>query len=102
MRMLMNVRFPHVEFNEAVKNGSVGRKLSRIIEQSGPEAVYFTEQDGMRSAILIVNVDDPAQIPSLAEPWFLAFNADVRFRIAMTFEDLGRSALDELGKKWTL
>jgi hypothetical protein len=36
----------------------------------------------------------------LAEPWFLQFNAEVEYRIAMTPEDLGRADLGALGKKW--
>ena len=42
MRVLMNVRIPHAEFNAAVKDGSVGSKLNRILESIKPEAVYFT------------------------------------------------------------
>jgi hypothetical protein len=48
-----------------------------------------------------VNVNEPADVPRLAEPWFLTFNADeVKFRVAMTPEDLGRANLEELGKTW--
>jgi hypothetical protein len=36
----------------------------------------------------------------LAEPWFLTFQADVEFRIAMTPEDLKRSGIDGMGKHW--
>ena len=100
MRMLMNVTFPHEEFNVAVRDGSVGGKIVRILEQLMPEAVYFTEQDGRRGAILIVNLDTPSQVPALAEPWFLTFNADVRFRIIMSPEDLKMAGLEELGKNW--
>lgn len=100
MRMILNIKLPHKEFNTAVQDGSAARKLSRILEQSRPEAVYFTEQHGQRGAIMVVNIDNAAQIPSLAEPWFLSFNADVEIRIAMTFEDIGKAGLDELGKKW--
>jgi len=49
---------------------------------------------------MIVNMDNPSDVPRLAEPWFLTFNADVEFRVAMTPEDLGRADLDSLGKKW--
>jgi hypothetical protein len=65
-----------------------------------PEAVYFTEHQGQRTAILIVDVPDPSKVPSLAEPWFLAFNADVEFHIVMTPDDLQKAGLEELGKKW--
>jgi len=47
-----------------------------------------------------VNVNTPSDIPVLAEPWFLNFEADCEFRIAMTPEDLQRAGLDALGKKW--
>ncbi len=49
---------------------------------------------------MIANLDDASQIPSYAEPWFLAFNARVEFHPVMTPEDLGRAGLDALGKTW--
>ena len=49
---------------------------------------------------MVINVDSSDQVPSYAEPWFLKFNADCQFRIAMTPEDLGYAGLDALGKKW--
>jgi hypothetical protein len=63
-------------------------------------AVYFTEYDGRRGAIMIVDVADPSKVPTLAEPWFLSFNADVTFHIVMNPEELGRAGLDAIGKKW--
>jgi hypothetical protein len=101
MRVLMNVRIPHAEFNAAVKDGSVGSKLNRILESIKPEVVYFTEQDGQRGAVIVVDIPDPSKIPALAEPWFLTFNADVQFRVAMTPEDLKMAGLEELGKNWS-
>jgi predicted small metal-binding protein len=99
MRMLMNISFPVNEFNRAVVDGSVGKKIKTILQQSNPEAVYFTEQFGQRAAVAIVNVEDPSQVPEFAEPWFLQFNASVEFRVAMTPEDLEASHLEELGRK---
>ena len=101
MRMLLNIKFPHEQFNKAVKDGSVGLKLRHILEDIKPEAIYFTEQNGQRGAILIVDMTDPSKVPSFAEPWFLVFNADVEFRVVMTPEDLQKSGLEELGKKWS-
>ena len=100
MRMLMHVRFPHAAFNTAVKDGTVGQKIQRILEETKPEAAYFTEYDGHRGAILLVKVDDPSRVPVLAEPWFLLFEADVQFHIVMSPEELGRSGLEALSKKW--
>lgn len=100
MRMLLNVSIPHREFNAAVREGTVGRKMGRILEEIKPEAAYFTEHNGQRGAVLVVDLEDPSQVPALAEPWFLTFNADVEFRVAMTPEDLQRAGLEELGKTW--
>ena len=100
MRMLMHVRFPLEPFNSAVRNGTAGEKIQRILESVKPEAVYFTEQNGHRGGTLVVNVKDSSEVPALAEPFFLTFNAEVEFRIAMTPEDLARSGLDALGKTW--
>lgn len=101
MRILLNVKLPHQQFNAAVKDGTAGSKLNRILEATKPEAVYFTEQDGRRSAVLIVDLPDPSKMPALSEPWFLTFQADVEFRVVMTPDDLKRSGLDQLGKKWS-
>ena len=100
MRMIMQIIFPHEPFNKYVRDGSGGAKMGRILESLRPEAIYFTEQDGHRGAIAIVDVPDPSKIPALAEPWFLIFNADVKLRIAMTPDDLKKSGLEDLGKKW--
>ncbi|MGH8604807.1 MAG: panthothenate synthetase [Gammaproteobacteria bacterium] len=75
--------------------------MSRILEAVKPEAAYFTEQNGKRGAVLIVDLSDPSKIPALAEPWFLTFQADVEFRVVMSPDDLKRAALDDLGKKWS-
>jgi hypothetical protein len=99
--MLLQVRIPHKEFNDAVRDGTAGQKLSRILEETRPEAVYFTEYDGQRGAIMIVNLEDPSKVPAFAEPWFLTFNADVEFHAVMTPDDLKRAGLDALGKKWS-
>lgn len=101
MRMLMEFSFPLEKFNKAVADGSVGAKMKQILEETKPEAVYFTERDGRRGGVLIVNVNDASQIPALAEPWFLHFDAEVKFRIAMTPEDLEKAGLDAIGKKWS-
>jgi len=100
MRMLLHAKFPNEPFNTAVRDGSVGKKIQRILEELKPEAVYFTEYQGRRGAIMIVNVDDPSRIPMFSEPWFLVFNADCEFHIVMTPSDLAKAGLDALAKKW--
>ena len=100
MRMMLTASIPHEPFNSLVRENKAGQIIGRILDDLKPEAVYFTEQDGTRCAVLIIDVKDPSRVPTFAEPFFLNFNADCRFRIAMTPEDLGKAGLDELGRKW--
>jgi len=101
MRTLLHVKIPNDAFNAAVRDGSAGAKMRRILDEAKPEAVYFMESDGMRSALLIVDLADPSKIPAFAEPWFLLFNATCHFRTVMTPDDLAKAGLDALGKKWS-
>ncbi len=90
----------HGCLNASVKDGSVGAKMHRILDHLKPEAAYFTEFDGLRSGILVVDLKDASEIPAFAEPWFLLFNAKVEFHPTMTPEDLGKAGLDTIGKEW--
>ena len=59
MRMLLSVTFPHEPFNTAVRKGTAGETIDKILQAAKPEAAYFSEQDGHRGALLIVNVEHP-------------------------------------------
>jgi hypothetical protein len=101
MRMIMHVEFPPEPFNTLVRNGTAGAALQKALNDVKPEAAYFSEENGRRGAVLIVDVPEASRIPALAEPFFLTLNADVRFRIAMTPEDLARGSLEAIGKKFS-
>jgi hypothetical protein len=100
MRMTMQVQCPIEPFNSLVRNGTAGPTMKKILDDIRPEAAYFGERDGKRSAILIVDVSTPSDVPRLAEPWFLNFNAEVEFRVCMLPQELAQSNLEALGKKW--
>jgi hypothetical protein len=100
MRMLVKVTIPHEPFNTAVRNGTAGETIQRIMGQIRPEAAYFTNLDGRRGAILSVDVADPSKVPAIAEPFFISFNADVQFHVVMSPEDLGKAGLADIGKAW--
>lgn len=100
MRMLLNVTIPHEPFNTLVREKKAGAIFGRILEELKPEAVYFTEENGARGVVLLVDVAEPSRVPFFAEPFFLNFKADCRFRIVMSPEDLGRAGLDQLGEQW--
>jgi len=83
-----------------VRSGKVGELIGRVIDDIKPESIYFSEQDGHRGAVMIVDVPEPSAIPAIAEPWFLNFEANCEFRIAMTPEDLMKANLTKLAEKW--
>jgi hypothetical protein len=100
MKMLINVTFPAEPFNSMVRNGTAGEIIGRVVDDVKPESIYFTEIDGNRGAIMVVDVPDASAIPSIVEPWFLYFEAFCEFRIAMTPDDLMKANLIKLSEKW--
>jgi hypothetical protein len=100
MRMLMIVRLGTDTFNAAVRDGSAGAKTNAILDEIKPEAVYFTEINGQRTVMMIIELQKASDIPMLAEPWFLTFNAAVEFHVVMSQQQLQEAGLDKLGKKW--
>ncbi len=67
------------------------KPLAGIIESIKPEAIYFYEECGRKTGLLIVDLPAASGIPAIAEPFFLAFNASVEFHpgVARAVETYG-------------
>jgi hypothetical protein len=91
MRMMLKVTIPVKAGNAAIKDGSLPKIMSETIERLKPEAAYFLTEDGERTAIMVIDLADPADIPSIAEPFFQGLNAGVTFAPVMNAEDLKRA-----------
>ena len=93
MRMLLRVSIPVETGNAAAKAGTLASTVEKILVDLKPEAAYFFADDnGNRSGSIVFDMTDSSQIPALAEPWFLAFNAKVSFRPVMSPQDLAKGA----------
>jgi hypothetical protein len=92
MRMLLKVTIPTAEGNAAVAEGTLGATIGSILAELKPEAAYFVEEHGLRTGFIVFNLADSAQIPAVAEPFFLAFHAKVELHPAMNVEELKNSA----------
>ena len=101
MRFMIDIDMPNEPFNQMIKDGTAGASVQKLLEELKPEAIYFRERHGLRGATAIVNMNDASEMPKFAEPFFLMFNANVNFEPVMTPEDLAKSGLDEIGKKWS-
>ena len=88
----MKVSFSVGKANEAAKDGSLASSIQSILAELKPEAAYFaTDGQGRRSGYIFFDMQEPSQIPAVAEPWFLAFNAAVEIVPAMKPEDLAKA-----------
>jgi hypothetical protein len=88
MRFLLKASIPVEAGNAAVKDGTLAKKIQSILADLKPEAAYFSDDNGRRTAFIFFHMQDSSEIPAVAEPWFLAFNASLTVRPAMTAEDL--------------
>src|SRR5260221_3233141 len=91
MRFLLKVELPVEAANGKAKSGNLAKTIRAILDEQKPEAAYFTDMQGKRTGLLIVDMKDASQIPALAEPWFLSFNASVEIHPVMIPEDLSRA-----------
>lgn len=88
MRTMMRVEIPVEAGNEGIRNGSLPATMESVFDQIKPEAAYFATFNGNRCAYVIFDLADPAEIPSIAEPFFMNLNARVEFVPCMNQEDL--------------
>ncbi len=91
MRFLVKTTMDTAITNQAVQDGSLGQKVQDILGKQQPEAVYFYEENGVRTQLLVVDIDDPSGLPLIAEPWWQAFGGKVEFHPAMVPEDLEKA-----------
>lgn len=88
MRFLLKAEIPVVEGNTLARKGDLGSTLESIVKDMNPESAYFYTDHGKRTALVFFDMDDPSQIPAVAEPWFLAFDAAVEVKPVMVSKDL--------------
>jgi hypothetical protein len=86
--MMIHVSIPAKAGNDAARNGTLGSTIEKIVGELKPEAAYFTAFNGERTCFLFVDMKDNSQMPGMAEPFFLAFNARVAFYPTMSPADL--------------
>lgn len=101
MRFLCKISFPVEAGNAAAKKDGF-KAVQKILEEQKPEAAYFIAENGKRTGILVINMEDESQLPAIAEPWFLALNASIEVTPAMIPEDLQKAgpAIEQAVKRY--
>ena len=92
MRFLFKISWPVEAGNNAAKDGF--QVVEKILSEQRPEAAYFVADGGMRTAILVIKMEDVSQLTGIAEPWFLALNARIEVTPAMVVDDLKTAGPD--------
>lgn len=105
MRMMIQITIPVEAGNQAARTGGFGAPFQKIIDALKPEAAYFTAgPTGERGGFIVFDMQDSSQMPAIAEPFFLGFNANVKFFPVMNAGDLAKAgpgiekAVKEFGK----
>jgi hypothetical protein len=86
--MLMKVQMETGAANSAIRDGSFGQMMDRVMQDIQPEAVYFTAEGGKRTGFIVFDLKEPSDVPSVAEPFFMAVNASITMSPVMTAEDV--------------
>lgn len=98
MRTLLRVSMQTDAANAAIKDGTLASIMQSTLQALKPEATYFTTFEGRRTAYIVFDLQDSSDMPSIAEPFFLGFNASVDFSPCMTADDL-RLGLEKAAAK---
>jgi hypothetical protein len=102
MRFMLKAVLDTEKANAAAKSGTLGKTIQSIVAELKPEAAYFTDDHGKRTGYIIFDMRDNSQVPAIAEPWFLAFNAHLEFHAVMNADDLAKAApsIEQAAKKY--
>ena len=87
MRMMLRFKVPVEKGNQAFEDGSMAATIQGVMQSLKPEAAYFFP-DEERSGFMIFDMEDPSQIPVIAEPLFSNLHAKIDVRPVMNIEDL--------------
>lgn len=97
MRTLLKVVIPAYAGNKAIANGALSSAMQDVMDKFSPEASYFYPENGKRAALFVFDLEDPTQIPSVAEPFFENMEAEVTLTPVMNADDL-KAGLKKAGK----
>jgi hypothetical protein len=88
MRMMLRAVMDTQVSNKALKNGELQKLMDSLMDQLKPEAAYFTPHLGKRSCVIVFDMKDSSQIPSITDQMLQSLGAEVEIQPAMNRDDL--------------
>ena len=88
MRTMIRLKIPVEAGNRGIQDGSLPKAITEALQRLKPEAAYFFPDQGVRTAMMFVDVKEASDIPSIVEPFFSQLNAAVEILPVMNAEDL--------------
>jgi hypothetical protein len=98
IRMMLKVEIPPEGGNQAIKAGQQGAIFEALIKQIKPEAVYFTQENGLRTVYFVYTIHNTADFAAIHEPLIQGFGARVYDIPALTWDEL-KQAFEGMGEK---
>jgi hypothetical protein len=89
--MMLRWTVPAAAGNQAIKGGAMRESINSLMRDLKPEAAYFFADQRMRSGLMVFDMEDPSQIPLIAEPLFQAYDAAVEILPVMNAADLEKA-----------
>ena len=96
MRMMMKVQMDTEAGSRAIADGSMPQLMQDTLRRLKPEAAYFGPENGIRTAFIVFDLQDPSQLPPISEPLFSKVKANVQMFPVMDRDDL-QKGLGQLG-----
>jgi len=87
MRTLMQVKFPTLKATEAMQAERMPKELDALVQELKPEATYFYADEGHRSALIVFDLKETAQMPAISERLF-EMDARINFSPVMNLQEL--------------
>ena len=98
VRMMLKVQIPAQGGNTAIEAGDQAQIFETLMERIKPEAAYFTQEDGLRTAYFVYVVHDTAEFAAVHEPLIQGFGALVYDLPALTWDEL-KAGFGDIGEK---
>ena len=91
VRMMLKVQIPVEAGNRAIENGTMGKIFEDLMAKIKPEAAYFSQEDGLRTAYFVYVIDGTFEFAEIHEPLIQGLGARVFDQPALNWNDIGKA-----------